>query len=299
MMNGGHAASGALTGTAAVCLLQTLEWAPVSTATYLWGAIGLGAASALLPDIDCDGSAMYRSVPPLTPALGEMLQWCSRTLYRATAREHDPSPYRNQQSKGLTGWRKFLAVSGVTHLDDKRGEHRGLTHWWGFALLTGALVSLLLALIPVAAVLVVGALLPAGVRALVGALADLLRPLGARIRTPGRLTAFGASLLLIVLFGADIVTAGPWIGALIAVGMITHDVGDSLTRRGVPWKALIPHRCDRCRARRPKPARRCAMWDCNTLLPGWLTFATGSPVELALTAVFFALTAGMQILLWT
>ena len=74
MMNGGHAASGALTGTAAVCLLQTLGWAPVSTATYLWGAIGLGAASALLPDIDCDGSAMYRSVPPLTPALGEMVQ---------------------------------------------------------------------------------------------------------------------------------------------------------------------------------------------------------------------------------
>lgn len=305
MMSGGHAASGALTGTLLVSALDVLDLAPITSASYLWAAVLLGAAGALWPDIDCDGSTAYRSVPAVTPVLGELLQWLSRTLYRLTAREHDPPPYQQHRDFARLSRRaKLLVILGIASMadsgdgPDKRGEHRGLTHWWGAAVLLGAAISWLVAVVPAAALVVTAVMLPSGIRALGWALADLInaivRPLGVRkVYGPKPGVALLAGLVVTGVCWEDILALGPWLGVIVAVGMITHDAGDSITHYGVPWKALIPHRCDRCRARTPKPQRKCAMWDRNTLLPEQLTFTTGSRAELALTAGWLASTAGM------
>src|SRR5690625_638571 len=300
MMNGGHASFSALTGTMLVSALDAFQLAPVTPQTYLWCAVLLSAGAGLINDIDSDGAAFSTSVPMVTRPLGELLQWCSRTSYRVSARECDRSPYANRRDyDGLTPfWKALVTLGIVTVADegdtDKVGEHRGLTHWWGFAVIVGVLLAWLIAAYPIAALFVTGICLPSGIRALTWDVVDLAKTVGiTRLRGIDRWTAMALSVVITLIFAEDIIAFGPWIGVVVALGMLNHDCGDSITKYGIPWKAFIPHRCDRHRAQHPQPARKCAMWDRNTILPAWMTFTTGSPVELVISAASLAGTGGL------
>lgn len=247
MKYGGHASMGAASGALVSVGAQACGVEVGILAAF--GYVLAGAGAALLPDGDHDQSVMYTSGGPALRWFFEALQALSRWTYRRTRRAHD---YRSD------------------------GEHRYLLHSVPFAALVGLLVGALGSL-PWVGPVVLCLLLSPAIRSLAMEI-----HYGTRFRVGymarhrfGAFCLSVAATALIAYFGGPHVF-GPVLGVVIFVGMLTHNFGDSLSNSGIPWKALIPHRCDRCRAQRPKPAAKCAMWDRSHLAPAFMRFNVGS-----------------------
>ncbi|WP_231640909.1 metal-dependent hydrolase [Nocardiopsis sp. NRRL B-16309] len=171
----------------------------------LFVCAAVGAGAALLPDLDEPGSTVGRSLGVVTAGLSRLLRSASRATYRATG-----TPYELRE--------------------DRDGGHRHLTHtvpavltfgalWWGVASL-GA-VGLAVAVFALAAL----------------GLACVLRPFG-------RSAVQGAGVLgVVVATAAVLFGSSPWlVGLTVAVGSLTHILGDWLTRSGVPLAWPLTHR---------------------------------------------------------
>lgn len=261
-MNGAHAATGVLAGVG----LATATG--VSAAGIALAAL-VGAGAALLPDIDHDRSTITQSSGPLTRGVAELLQALARAVYRTTRGPHDPV---------ATG---------------KTGEHRGLIHTPAFAMLAGGLIALGTLLTPWAGIVVVYLLTSAAVR-------SLRWSLPSAVRTKSRLhtgfappIAAAAATYGLVQAGA-ISQVGPWLGLLVAVGMVVHSVGDGMTNSGIPFAWPLRRSCDRCRS---KDAAVCpgARWDRQNVLPAVLRFSAGARRESLIEIACFAAAALMAL----
>lgn len=166
----------------------------------------VGAGAALLPDLDEPGSTVGRSLGLVTNGLSRILRALSCVVYKATGTSYD--------------------LRGGTD-----GGHRHLTHTIPAVVVFGALGWSLAAL---------GAL---GVGVVVFAMAALglglvLRPLGRSAVQSAGLAAIGLGAVAVLLPGGSPLL----LGATVAVGALTHILGDWLTRSGVPLAWPLVHR---------------------------------------------------------
>lgn len=293
MQHGGHAATGAATGTttaAAWLLLAQPDLHPARSIAVVAVAGLYVAGWALGNDIDHDKSFVTKSGGPFTRVIAEVLQWLARHVYRWTRKDCD---------KPGSG---------------KNGEHRGLLHTWPGALTIALALAIGSTYTPWVARIASVLILSAAIRSLAYSL-NLHR----NKRTRDLTTRWGALTAAIILTatwdGTALLPTGPALGVLAFVGMLTHNAGDGATAYGVPWKFFFPHWCDRCRGkvnaarcgswfqRAPwhflrcgqcKQARdrpKCARWDRSNNTPAFLRFTTGAGVERLIT-VTSLVTAG-------
>ncbi|MET9798277.1 metal-dependent hydrolase [Nocardiopsis alba] len=202
MMGSSHAATGLLTG-AVVGALAGTEWTDV----LVCAAVGAGAA--LLPDLDEPGSTVGRSLGLVSEKTSEGLRALSRRVYAATSTE--------REGRG-------------------DGGHRHLTHTVPAVLVFGALGWLVALFQPVGTALVVLAMAALGA----GTVARSLKGWGP-LRTRRRAALVVAIVLAVVAAFAP--GGAAWmIGLTVAVGALTHVLGDWLTRSGVPLAWPFVHR---------------------------------------------------------
>ncbi|WP_067966002.1 metal-dependent hydrolase [Nocardiopsis trehalosi] len=195
-----HAATGLLAGVLATAALSPLT--PAGPLDYT-AAAAIGAGAALLPDIDHPRSTATRSQGPLTAALS----WLAR---RASAAVHH---------------RTRTAADAATD-----GMHRHLWHTPAAALALGLAAGTAATLSTAALALITWFTTGLAVRGLAQAL-----PRGA---DRARLTSWPATTLIALAATALLIgsgaSPGPLVGAVLALGMIVHVLGDALTRTAVP-----------------------------------------------------------------
>ncbi|MFE1170490.1 metal-dependent hydrolase [Nocardiopsis sp. NPDC058789] len=196
MMGSSHAATGVLAGAAVGALAGTEV-----TDVVLCAAVGAGAA--LLPDLDEPGSTVGRSLGVLSEKTSAGLRGLSRRVYQATGTDYE------------------LRAG-------KDGGHRHLTHTIPAVLVFGLLGFLVAAVAPLGTAVVVFGMSALGA----GVVARSLKGWGAL-----RKREAAAAVLAVVLATVAVFAPGgaPWlIGVTVAVGSLTHILGDWLTRSGVP-----------------------------------------------------------------
>lgn len=166
----------------------------------LFVCAAVGAGAALLPDLDEPGSSVGRSLGRVTETVASGVRRVSRLVYQSTGTAYELS--QGQQ---------------------RDGGHRHLTHTTPavvvFGLLAGAISGL-------------GGL---GIAVVVFALSTL--GLGVVLRPWGASAVQGAPVLGVLLAGAAVVLEGGsvlLVAVTVAVGALTHILGDWLTRSGVP-----------------------------------------------------------------
>jgi len=203
MLGPSHAATGLLTGAAVGTLLGSHVADP-----FICAAVGAGAA--LLPDLDEPGSTVGRSLGAATEGVSRLLRSASRAAYEATA-----TPYELKAGKD--------------------GGHRHLTHTIPAVLVFGLLAWGLAAVAPIGMGLVVFSMAALGL----GTVARAMTKMG-----PLRKRKLAASVIAILAATGAMFAGGgaSWlIGVTVAVGSLTHILGDWLTRSGVPlaWPLKI------------------------------------------------------------
>lgn len=230
MMAAGHSISGAATGLYAATLARDLGLLDIGPAATLTGA-ALCAGAALLPDLDHPRATVATAFGPASVALARGVHGISATVYENT--------------RTLTD-------------ENRDGGHRGLTHTAAFALGLGALVAVLAQLVPHA---VPGVLFVLLVLALRGLIPNLQKRMGrpgehshwkrhlplalavAWRRWKGRLGIWGLAAALTWLLADALPTSdvGAWLGAMVALGCLTHCAGDAVTEMGCPvlWPVKI------------------------------------------------------------
>ena len=227
MMGPGHAVSGAAVGLYAATLARDTGLLDIGVPATLLGA-ALCAGAALLPDLDHPNATVARAFGPASAALARGLNAASAAVYRATKTAVD---------------------------EDRDGGHRGLTHTGVFAAGLGGAVALLGHALPAT---VPGVLFILLVLALRGLIPNLHKKMGRpgevrkrrrrRLRSPAWRRAKGmigiwivAAALTWVLSGAVPASdVGAWLGAMVALGCLTHCAGDAITEMGCPMLWPMP-----------------------------------------------------------
>ncbi|MBA8827860.1 hypothetical protein FHX42_005267 [Saccharopolyspora lacisalsi] len=196
----------------------------------------LAAGASLLPDLDTTESTAYHAVGPATARLGNGCQRLSRRVYVATAGPADSPRPR---------------------------VHRGLLHTPTFAGLVGVLCALAVLVTPwtVAPLLFLcGVLTLKGLhRSLPSEWIRAMYPLRSLREVFQWFYAAGVTAALLG-FGSIDRADGIYLGLCLAVGMVTHDLGDACTNSAVPM--TWPKQRDGKR------------WTCSGLPPA-LRFSTG------------------------
>lgn len=228
-MNGGsHALSGWCTGLAAAPLVGLHSAGEM----MVFGAATAGYA--LLPDLDHDRSTASRLMGPFTRAVCWVLRHASAFAYRRTKGPKD---------------------------EHSEGTHRHLSHTAAFAVAAG-LATVIATLVAgvfdqQAAAWTVVAVVAFGVALAQAAVGDwVLLPVG-----------FGTALWMAANWGhlaSSMLGFTGAIGAAVALGCITHCLGDTITKSGCPWLWPILIKGERWYEIRP---------------PAWLRFRTGGKVE--------------------
>jgi len=190
----------ALTG-----LCAGLAIAPMLVGTFAQALViaTVTAGYALLPDLDHPGARASRLLGPVTGIVSAALRAGSRWLY---ARTRGPRDERH------------------------RGEHRHATHTVAFALLAGTCAAV--------GTWGGGPWVPVGIVALgtllaVDALGDWVLPIVGICAAVWWGTTAGDPL-------AELVGIGPVLGIAVAVGCVTHCLGDALTLSGCPFLWPLP-----------------------------------------------------------
>lgn len=183
------------------------------------------AGYALLPDLDHPHATASRFLGPLTGLLSSVLRACSAGLYQLTKGPRD---------------------------ENCRGTHRHMTHTVAFAAGLGYATAGAVSLggpWVVLAVVALGLLLAADV------LGDWVL-----------LAALGAVAITAGTGGLDdaLTAVGGWVGIAVALGCVTHCLGDAVTLSGCPFLWPVPIAGETWYELRP---------------PRWLRFRTGGNVE--------------------
>lgn len=208
-----------------------LAVAPATGITTLAQAVVFSATTAgfaLLPDLDHPKARASRLLGPVTRALSWLLRRASAGVYAVT--------------------------QGPRDSEDSAGTHRHLSHTVVFAVLLGAATAAGTAwggAWVAAGVVVFGLLLAQD------ALGDWLLPVA------------GAAVVWWVVENSPDVTGhldevAGWLGIAVAVGCVTHCLGDAVTESGCPFLFPIPIAGQTWYELRP---------------PSWLRFTTGEKVE--------------------
>ncbi|MBB4931356.1 membrane-bound metal-dependent hydrolase YbcI (DUF457 family) [Lipingzhangella halophila] len=204
MMASSHSATGALAGVATTGAIAPLLGSTTDVVTLAVGA-AVGAGAALLPDLDHPEATATRSQGPITAWACTGLRALSSAVWMAT---RTPADYGGYQ--------------------DGAGAHRHLTHTLPAAVVAGVLVwAAALHSYGMAAVLWL--LISLGLRGLGQCLTGRDR----RSLSQWTTVSLGAGLATVVVM----VVAPPapsLLGAVVAVGMGAHILGDWLTPQGVP-----------------------------------------------------------------
>ncbi|GLU48968.1 metal-dependent hydrolase [Nocardiopsis ansamitocini] len=217
MMGPSHAATGLAAGTA---VTMTMAAAGVSLSLPdIIAAILVCAGAALLPDLDHPDATATRSQGPVSEAASAVARAASTAVWRATRTHYDRGGH------------------------DRDGAHRHLTHTVLAAVVAGLLVAGAGQWLPLLTVLL-WFLLSLAVRGLWGCVRARRANWGAV-----SLLAGAATWLLI-----DAGVSPSLMGLTVAVGMITHSLGDALTKAGAPL--LWPVRMRGQRWRMLGPAHR-------------------------------------------
>lgn len=229
MMGAGHAVSGAAAGLYAATLAQDAGLLDIGPAATLTGA-ALCAGAALLPDLDHPNATVAKAFGPASVALARVTNNTSAAVYAATKTAVD---------------------------EDRDGGHRGLTHTAVFAAGLGGTVALLAHLLPQSMTAVLFILLTLALRGLIPNLQGRLGRPGTRLRrrhlmpmwfivwwrkTKGMLGIWGVSAVLTWLLGGAVPASdvGAWLGAMVALGCLTHCAGDAVTEMGCPIFWPVP-----------------------------------------------------------
>jgi hypothetical protein len=227
-----HAATGGAMG-----LLIAPELGLHTLTTALPFAV-ITAGYALVPDLDHPGAAASRLLGPVTEWVCRRLCSLSAWTFRHTKTRHDVPAEGTHRH--LTHTLAFaLVLGGLAHLSAGWGGARADLGWLAFGLLLA--VDRLGAVAAVAYASVLLAWLPLVSTALSGH------------------TSLGQGL------SAAITHTTPWLGVAVALGCLTHDLGDMLTWAGVPVLAPLPLGNQR--------------WRRLHLLPKRLRFRTGKIAE--------------------
>lgn len=226
MMAAGHSISGAAAGLYAATLARDLGLLDIGPAATLTGA-ALCAGAALIPDLDHPTATIAKSFGPVSAALARVTNETSAAIYRLT-------------KTGLD--------------EDRDGGHRGLTHTLAFAAVLGGLVAVLADLLPRAVPVLLFVLLVLAVRGLIPSLHRKMGRPGQRPRrrrrfrspawrrTKGMLGIWAVSAVLTWLLAdaTPVSDVGAWLGAMVALGCLTHCAGDAITEMGCPMLWPIP-----------------------------------------------------------
>ncbi len=224
MMGKSHAATGVLAGLLVGPLVGLTEVETVAPFA------ATTAGYALLPDLDHPTSTVTRRFGPATRGLSAVVRAASAGLYRVTKGPRD---------------------------EDCAGTHRHLTHTFAFAVALGGVCAATTAwggAWAVGAWLVVGLILAL----------DRLGPLvlaAYGLAAAAALPALSSGTLDVA--GALAPAAG-WMGLAVALGCVTHCLGDALTESGCPLLFPVPIAGETWYEVRP---------------PRWLRFRTGRFVE--------------------
>lgn len=219
-----------------------LAIAPVAGITTLAQVVVFAAATAgfaLLPDLDHPGARASRLLGPVTGALSWLLRKASAGLYAVTKGPRD---------------------------EDKTGAHRHLSHTVLFAVALGGATAMGTAAggpWVVAGVVVFGLLLAED------ALGDWFLPVA------------GAAVVWWVYENSSDVqgqleAVSGWLGLAVAVGCVTHCLGDAMTEAGCPFLFPVPIAGETWYELRP---------------PSWLRFRTGKRVENGIVFPVFSVLA--------
>jgi len=207
-----HATSGAVAWLAGAGLVTTVagySQSPAELAVYT----AVCAGSALLPDLDVSGR-VFRNRGGATAArtfgvvslfLAECVEKLSLGIYLLTRTKKDPR---------------------------RRNGHRTFTHTLVFAILIGALISLLVG--PLGKPFVFGVLFFTLALAIRGLLAEWVAKHGWLITT-----AASAAVTVIAFAGLP-AESYPLLGVAVGVGCLVHMLGDLITHHGCPLLWPIP-----------------------------------------------------------
>lgn len=274
MMGPGHAVSGAAVGLYAATLARDTGLLDIGSAATLTGA-ALCAGAALIPDLDHPNATVAKAFGPASVALARVTNAASDAVYQ-------------------------LTKTGVD--EDRDGGHRGLTHTLAFAAVLGGGVAVLADQLPLTVPALLFALLVLALRGLIPSLHKKMGRPGERrrFRAPGwwRRTKgmIGIWLLAAVLTWllADAVPVsdvGAWLGAMVALGCLTHCAGDAITEMGCPMLWPVPIGGKRWRLVGPP---RILRFKAGGTVERWLvmpvlTLCTAALVALAVPDTVFAL----------
>ncbi|MGX6510411.1 metal-dependent hydrolase [Rhodococcus sp. SJ-2] len=197
-----HAVSGALVGLLVADVLPR-EWGGPTSTPEILAFAGVCAGSALLPDLDTSQSTVARSFGPVSQAFARGVGAVSAAYYNVTRGSKD---------------RK------------RTGGHRTMTHTALFAALAGTGVSLLVAQFGRNAI--IGVLFITLGLALRGLFGTWAKKYGWFVVT---LVAAILSILMWTAFPGDVGSTG--LGVAVALGCVTHCLGDAITKEGIPFLA--------------------------------------------------------------
>jgi membrane-bound metal-dependent hydrolase YbcI (DUF457 family) len=227
MMGPGHAVSGAAVGLYAATLARDTGLLDISPAAAVTGAV-LCAGAALIPDLDHPNATVARAFGPASVALARVTNAASGAVY------------------GLT-------KTGVD--EDRDGGHRGLTHTLVFAALLGGAAAAVVELLPAATPALLFVLLVLALRGLIPNLQKKMSRPGERRRhwLPFELAVrwrrvkgmlgiwlLAAALTWLLASMLPATDVGSWLGAMIALGCLTHCAGDAITEMGCPILWPVP-----------------------------------------------------------
>jgi len=267
MMGAGHAVSGAAAGLYAATLARDLGLLDIGPAATLTGA-ALCAGAALLPDLDHPNATIAKAFGPASVALAHSTNAVSSAVYRYTK-------------------------TGVD--EDRDGGHRGLTHTLAFAVVLGGLIAALVDVWPLLTPVLLFVLLVLALRGLIPNLHSKMGRPGQgprrRLRTPAwwrrtkgmiGIWAISGALAWLLTDAMPASDVGAWLGAMVALGCLTHCLGDAITEMGCPilwpvpiarqrWFLLGP----------PKPMR----FKAGGAIERWLVMPVLTLVAVALTVL--------------
>lgn len=237
-----HAMSGAAAWLVGAPTIASLAGQPTPGAVEIGVGAAVCAGSALLPDIDSPQSTVARSFGPLSQGLAHLVNGASAALRNLTSTSAD----------------------GVVS-----DGHRTVTHTALFAVAAGLAVTALIAAVGQPATIgVLFFCLGLAVRGLMGDWAKRQGWVGVTLVSLAGAWAAAAALDDGRLW---------WLGAAVTVGVILHDLGDTLTKEGVPLLAPLPHRGK-------------AWWEFST---GPLAFRAGGIIEYGIVAPALTVVAAL------
>lgn len=223
-----HALSGVAVWMVGAAGLQ-MTGHPVAAPELAIGAAAC-AGSALLPDIDHPHSTVARTFGPVSTGLSHLVDSVATAVYNATRTSRE---------------------------EPRTGGHRTLTHTTVFALGLGGLVSVACGTLgKPAAIAVLFLLLGLAIRGLMGTWA---RRQGWLVTT---LVTAAATAMAMWWLPPD--RGYPVLGLAVAVGSVTHCLGDMITKQGCPLLWPMVHRGKR-------------WWE--VALPSALRIRAGGPFE--------------------